>query len=384
MRHQLQNRWLWLTVGKAYAQNADFISRTGTHRNMRAPYSNQNPTPPSRSPAGDRAFTRRGIVLGLAASTLVAPFAFFSQQPGKIWRIGFLGGGEKPRSVALTYYGAFLNGMREQGYVEEKDFTIDWRFAEGKFDRLAPLAEELAKSNVDVMLVMNTPAVEAARKATTTVPVVMVAVGDPVGSGFVSSLARPGGNITGLSNIVADLSPKHVELLRAIKPDISYFNVLVNPDNSIHAILLKRIQTAAKSVGLEAFSVEAKTERQIESALDSMTRRRNGSLIVPADTFFLSQRHRIAELALIGRIPTMFFSREQVEAGGLMSYSQSIPEQFQRAATYVVKILKGAKPGDLPIEQPTKLEFVINQKTAKALGLALPQNFLLRADAVIE
>ena len=187
-----------------------------------------------------------------------------------------------------------------------------------------------------------------------------------------------------MSNIVADLSPKHVELLRAIKPDISYFNVLVNPDNSIHAILLKRIQTAAKSVGLEAFSVEAKTERQIESALDSMTRRRNGSLIVPADTFFLSQRHRIAELALIGRIPTMFFSREQVEAGGLMSYSQSIPEQFQRAATYVVKILKGAKPGDLPIEQPTKLEFVINQKTAKALGLALPQNFLLRADAVIE
>ena len=284
----------------------------------------------------------------------------------------------------MTYYGAFLKGMREQGYVEEKDFTIDWRFAEGKFDRLAPLAEELAKSNVDVMLVMNTPAVEAARKATTTVPVVMVAVGDPVGSGFVSSLARPGGNITGLSNIVADLSPKHVELLRAIKPDISYFNVLVNPDNSIHAILLKRIQTAAKSVGLEAFSVEAKTERQIESALDSMTRRRNGSLIVPADTFFLSQRHRIAELALIGRIPTMFFSREQVEAGGLMSYSQSIPEQFQRAATYVVKILKGAKPGDLPIEQPTKLEFVINQKTAKALGLALPQNFLLRADAVIE
>src|SRR5439155_22331791 len=213
---------------------------------------------------------------------------------------------------------------------------------------------------------------------TTTIPIVMVRVGDPVGSGLVASLARPGGNITGLSNMSVDVSSKYLELLRAAVPKLSRVTVLVNPANPIHSDFLKRVQATAKTNGVTISPVEVSTASQIEAAFGAMTRERTGALIVLGDTFFSSQARRIAELAAQQRLPTMFWTGGLVESGGLISYGQNNAEHYYRAATYIDKILKGAKPGDLPVEQATKIELVINLKTAKAIGLTIPQELLLR------
>ena len=276
-----------------------------------------------------------------------------------------------------------MRGCASLGFVEGKNIIIEYRWAEGKYERLPGLAAELVQMKVDVIVAASTPAVQAAQQATTTIPIVMVRTGDPVGSGFVASLSRPGRNITGLSNINVDVSSKYLELLRVAVPKLSRVTVLVNPGNPNHPNFLKRIQATEKTNSVKISPAQASTESQGGLPFGG-GRGGGGGFFLWPDAFFLAQARRIAELAAQQRLPTMFWNREPVESGGLMSYGQNIAEHYYRAATYVDKILKGAKPGDLPVEQPTKIELVINLKTAKAIGLTIPQELLLRADKVIE
>lgn len=336
----------------------------------------------STGPRQDRASHTRRILLRavLCGVALAAPLASLAQQQSKVWRIGFLASD----SSSTRVYEGFRQGMRELGYVEGKNFIIQWRFADGKYERLPNLAADLVRLNVDVIVAGTTLSVQAVHQATATIPIVMVAVPDPVGEGFAKSLSRPGGNITGLSNIVTEVSAKHLELLRAAVPKLSRVAVLINPLNPSDSLILEQIAGAAYSTGVKVFAIEASTAQQIEAGFGVMTRARVGALIVAADSYFDVQREQIAKLAVKNRLPTIFSNRELTEAGGLMSYGQDLAEHYRRAATYVDKILTGAKPGDLPVEQPTVLELVINRKTAKALGLTIPQELVLRADKVIE
>jgi len=326
--------------------------------------------------------TRRKLIVALGAGALAAPLACFAQQQrSNVARIGLLEAGSA--SSGATWREALIAGLRELAYVEGKNIIIEYRWAAGNYERLPGLATELVQMKVDVIVAATAVAIRAAQQATTTIPIVMVNIGDPVRSGFVASLSRPGRNITGLSNINVDISSKYVELLRAAVPKLSRVTVLVNPTNPIHPDFLKRIQAAEKTNTLKISPAQASTASQIEAASGAMKQERAGALIVLPDSLFQEQARRIAELAAQHRLPTMFWSRESVESGGLMSYGQNIAEQYYRAATYIDKILKGAKPGDIPVEQPTKFELVINMKTATALGLTM-QDLLFRADKVIE
>ena len=327
---------------------------------------------------------RRKLLIALGAGALAAPFASFAQQPGKIWRVGFLALRSPTASNPFVTYGAFLQGMHELGYVEGKNLIIEWRLAEGKVDRLPALAAELVQLKVDVIVAAGVQPTSAAQKATTTIPIVMANSIDPVGSGFVATLARPGGNITGLSNLLGDLSAKHFEMLRSIVPKVTRIAILVNPTNSVHETILKTVQTAAQKSGVTILSVQARIPQEIESAFSTMTKHNSEGVIVANDLFLNQQRRQIAELAAKNRLPSVAAVREYVEDGGLMSYGPKFIENYRRAATYVDKIFKGAKPADLPVEQPTKFELVINRKTAKALGLTIPQSLLISADKVIE
>ena len=325
--------------------------------------------------------TRRKLLLALATGALAAPLASFAQQQrSKVARIGLL----EPASISANRREALIAGLRELGYVEGENIIIEYRRAEGKYERLAGLAAELVQMKVDVIVAASPPAVRAAQQATATIPIVMVRTADPVGNGLVASLARPGRNVTGLSNINVDLSSKYLELLRLAVPKLSRISVLVNPTHPNHPNYLKRIQATDKTNILGISPVQAATESQIETAFAAMKQERAEALIVLPDSFFSTQARRIAELAAQHRLPTMLWNREHVESGGLMGYGQNAAEHYYRAATYVDKILKGAKPADLPVEQPTKIELVINLKTAKAIGLTIPQELLLRADKVIE
>jgi putative ABC transport system substrate-binding protein len=275
--------------------------------------------------------------------------------------------------------------MGERGYVEGKNLIIEWRFADGEYERLPALAAELVRLKVDVIVASTSPAIRAAQKATTTIPIVFPTTGDPVGSGFVASLARPGGNITGLSNVNLDISAKLLELLMTMVPRLSRVAVLGNPGSSTYAAILKSIQAAAlKIVGVRVFSVEARTREEIERGFVLMTQERADGVIVAADPFLILQARQIALLAVQHRLPSITQPPVYAEAGGLMSYGQSIADSHRYAAAYVDKILKGAKPADLPVEQATKFMLVVNMKTAKALGLTIPPSLLLRADRVIE
>ena len=328
--------------------------------------------------------TRRHILIAIGAGALAAPMTALSQQKGKVWRIGFLAPRSRPTSAEPDVYSAFPQGMRELGYVEGKNFIIEWRFADGNFERLPGLAAELVLMKVDVIVAAGTVATQVAQRATTTIPIVIAASLDPVGSGFVKSLTRPGGNITGLSLATSDFSPKHLELLMTAVPKLSRVAVLVNPDNSAHPAVLKSVQAAAQKLGVQVLPVNARTPEDIERGFAMMKRERAEAVIVAADAFFVLQWRQIAELALRHRLASMATNRQHAEAGGLMSYGQNVADFYRRAATFVDKILKGAKPGELPIEQPAIFELVINRKTAKALGISLPQELLLRADKVIE
>lgn len=327
--------------------------------------------------------TRRQIILATGACA-IAPRGSSAQTKGKVWRVGFLAQRHVDFIDSDYYYGPFRQGMRELGYVEGKNLVIEWRSAEGQSERLPGLATELVGLKVDVIVVSSTPCVNAVKKATATIPVVMGSVIDPVGSGFVKSLAHPGGNITGLSNLGGDLGAKLLDMLLNIVPKLSRVAVLVNPSNAGHAILLKNIQAAAPRRGVEIAPVEAKIIQDIENAFIKMRQELAEAVIVARDGFFLQQFREIVNLAAKNRLPSVYANREYVEAGGLMSYGSNTADIFRRTATYVDKIFKGAKPADLPVEQPTKFELFINGKTAKTLGLKIPQSLLISADKVIE
>ena len=328
----------------------------------------------------DHASQRRILLRALLCSVALPPsFASLAQQP-KVWRIGFL----VSDSSSTRVYDGFQQGMRELGYIQGRNCSIEGRFADGRYERLPSLAAELVRSNVDVIVAGTALSVQAAHQATATIPIIMVAVPDPIGEGFATSLSRPGGNITGLTNIVTEISVKHLELLRIAVPKLARVAVLINPHNPSDSLILEQIQGAAFSIGVKVFPAEASTAKQIEAGFAAMIRERTQALIVAADSYFDVQRGQIAKLAVENRLPAISSNREMTEAGGLMSYGQDLGEHYRRAATYVDRILKGAKPGDLPIEQPTVLGLVINKTTAKALGLAIPQELVLRADKVIE
>jgi putative tryptophan/tyrosine transport system substrate-binding protein len=328
---------------------------------------------------------RRDTVLALLAlGPASMPLESFAQQQGKVWRVGFLAVDSRQSMLDSGRYDAFLRGMRDLGYVEGKNLAMEVRFADGKPESLSGLAIDLVQSKVDVIVTAGSVAARAAKQATTSIPVVMGAASDPVSSGLVASLARPGGNITGLSLNAIDVSPKHIELVKSVMPKIGHVAVLTNPGVPAHLAILKNLQAAAQRVGIKILSVDARTADEIERGFSTIKREGAEAVIVVIDSFFTFQRQQIAELAARNRLPSVFAFRQAVEAGGLLSYGQDLADSYRRAAGYVDRIFKGAKPGDLPVEQPTKLELVINMKTAKALGITIPQSILLRADRVIE
>ena len=323
---------------------------------------------------------RRTFIATVAGGLAAAPLALLAQPQSRVARIGILAAG----SASARVQQPFLQGMRELGLVEGRDLSIDWRFAEGRYERLPGLAAELVRLKVDVIVAVTTLCVQAAHQATTTTPIVMVGVPDPIGEGFATSLSRPGGNITGLSNIVTEVSSKHLELLQVAVPRLSVVAVLINPGNPSDALILEQIQGTAYTRRIKVLPVEAGTANQIEAGFAAITRARAQAVIVATDPYFDVQQELIIKLAVGNRLPTIFSSREMTEAGGLMSYGQDLALHYRRSATYVDKILKGAKPDNFPIEQPTVLEFVINRKTARVIGLAIPRELELRADSIIE
>jgi putative ABC transport system substrate-binding protein len=326
--------------------------------------------------------TRRQLLSFLGAGALAAPLGCLAQ--GKVWRVGFLALRHVDPVDTDYYYGPFRQGMRELGYVEGRNLTIEWRSAEGKSERLPGLAADLVQRKVDVIVTAGTPATGAAQKATATIPIVIVNANDPVGSGFAKSLSRPGANITGLSNLAVDISPKTLEIMLGIVPRLSQVAVLVNPSNASHAAILKGTQAAAQKLNIRVLPAEAQAPQEIERAFSAMAREHAGAVIITIDAFFIQQGRQIAALAAKHRLPSMSGSREYVEAGGLVSYGQNLADNYRRSAAYVDKILKGARPGDLPMEQPETFELFISRKAAKALGITIPDSILLRADRVIE
>jgi putative ABC transport system substrate-binding protein len=325
---------------------------------------------------------RRNTVTALVALA-ATPLVAFAQPQGRVWRVGFLTQRRRPESIDSDFIGAFPRGMRELGYVEGRNLLIEWRF-DDRSERLPDLAAELVRLNVDVIVSGSSQAISALQKATTTIPIVMATSGDPIGSGFVKSLARPEGNITGLSNLTSDIGTKQLELLQSMVPRLSRVAVLVNPANPSLPTFVKSVQSAAEKGSVKVMPVEVRTAQEIEDTFPAMVVANAGAVIVATDALLVQHFRKIAELAVKNRLPSVSQIREFVEAGGLMSYGPNLAEQFRRAATYVDKILKGAKPGDLPVEQSKTFELLVNGKTAKALGLTIPQSVLLRADRVIE
>jgi ABC-type uncharacterized transport system substrate-binding protein len=327
---------------------------------------------------------RRAFLAGGALVLLVVPLAVEAQAVGKVHRIGILGNVPLTNPEGARLWGAFIQGLRDLGYVEGQNITIEQRYSEGQYERLPDLAADLVRLPVDVIVAPATQNVLVAKQATRTIPIVMTGAGDPVGNGLVASLARPGGNVTGLSILAFETVGKQLELLKEIVPRFSRVAVLGNPTTQMYPLWLGEVQAAARSLAVQLQILGARGPDDFERAFAAMTRERAGALLVPTDGMFLLHRTRIVELAAKSRLPAIYGTKEYVDVGGLMVYAASLRDSFRRAATYVDKILKGAKPADLPVEQPTKFELVINMRTAKALGLTIPQSVLLRADEVIQ
>jgi len=320
------------------------------------------------------------LLMMLALGLLTATLAAHAQPVGKVARIGIL----TPAAEASTpVFDAFRQGLRELGYVEGKNITLEFRFAAGRAERLPALAAELVQLPVDVILTDTGAAAQAAKNATTTIPIVMGTSGDPVRTGLVTSLARPGGNVTGLTLHAPELSGKRLELLREAMPGVTRVAVLWNPASSPQHHDLRVSEAAAQTLHLHLRPVEVSSPDEIEAAFATVTSAGADVLVTLADAMLWNQRRRIADLAAHNRLPTFFPEREFVEAGGLMAYGSNVPANFHRAAAYVDKILKGTKPADLPVEQPAKIELVINLKTAAMLGLTIPPTLLFRADEVL-
>jgi putative tryptophan/tyrosine transport system substrate-binding protein len=305
-----------------------------------------------------------------------------AQQSTKIPRIGFLSTSSLSANAARTE--AFRQGLRELGYVEGKNIVIDWRSAEGKADRLPALAAELVRLKVDIIVSSGPTATRSAYEATVTIPIVIAFDSDPVGSGFVASLARPGGNITGLSTLAPEISGKLVELLKEIVPRLSRVAVLGTSTTPGYAPVLKEMELAAGALKVKLQNLDVLSPKDIETAYRAASKGRAQAVLVRGGLVLTSQRTQVVELAVKSRLPAIYNVAEFVEAGGLMTYSVSMTDLYRRAATYVDKILKGAKPADLPVEQPTKFELIINLKAAKQIGLTIPPNVLVRADKVIK
>ncbi len=305
-----------------------------------------------------------------------------AQQTGKVRRIGFLG--NSTAALEANLIGPFREGLRDLGYVEGKNLLIEWRWAEGKYERFPALIAELIASKIEVIVTAGTPASHAVKKATSSIPLVMVAVGDPVGTGLIASLARPGGNITGLTSIAADLEGKRLELLREVVPKLSHVAVFWNSASPFQVVAEKEVQAAARLLRIKVLSLGVQASEQLDNAFATIRKERPGALNVLADRLFLHNRARIIEFAVQNRLPGVHAYVELVEAGGLMSYGPSYAGMHRRAPYFVDRILKGTKPADLPVEQPMKFELVINLKTAKQIGVTIPQSVLYRADKVIK
>jgi len=314
------------------------------------------------------------------APSFSAPLAA-AAQAGKVYRVGFLWDSPAMFPDAIE---AFHRGLRDLGWVEGQNIVVEYRWGEGRHDRLHDLAEELVRLKVDVIVAGGSFYTEAAKRATSTIPIVFVSHADPIGSGHVASLARPGANITGVALMMTETNAKGLELLKQAVPGLSRVAVIWDPATPSHGPGLKAVEVAGRALGFRLQPVAVRSATEFDSAFSAIVRERAGGLLVLSTPIFIAEAKRLAELAITHKLPSMFGPRHHVEAGGLMSYSPDRAEVFRRGAIYVDKVLKGAKPTDLPVEQPTKFELVINLKTAKALGLTIPQSFLLRADQVIQ
>ncbi len=331
--------------------------------------------------------SRRAFLGTVAGGLLAAPLVAQAQQAAKVPRVGYLSMLSRSDPTFGRLRDAFRQGLREHGYTEGQTLTIEWRFAEGRLEQLPELAAELVRLKVDLIFAETTPAARAAKQATTTIPIVFNPIADAVGEGFVASLARPGGNVTGLTQAAPELSGKRLELLKETVPGMTRVGLLSHPGVPSEAAvksMLVQTEAAARALRVQLKYLQAHGPNDFARALAAMSRERVDGLILLPSPMFLSERRHIVDLAAKNRLPAMFFFREFAEAGGLMSYGPNFPELWRSAAAYVDKILKGAKPADLPVEQPTKFELVINLKTAKALGLTIPQSLLLRADELIQ
>jgi putative ABC transport system substrate-binding protein len=320
-----------------------------------------------------------GFIVMLTLSLLAAPLAAEAQPPGQVYRIGFLSTTPLPARV----WDALLDGLRERGYSEGQNLVFERRFSEGKAERFPEFAAEMVQLRVDLIIVTTTPAALAAKHATQTIPIVITSAIDPVGAGLVASLARPGGNITGLSSVAPELNGKRLELLKEVVPGMTRVAVLWNAANPANASAWQETQAAARVPGLRLHSQEVQGPQDFEGAFALMVQTRPDALLVLGDSLINMHEQQIAEFATQNHLPSMVARRESVMAGGLMFYGSSLPDRLRRAADYVDRILKGAKPADLPVEQPMKFELVINLKTAKALGLTIPPHVLFQADEVI-
>jgi putative ABC transport system substrate-binding protein len=324
--------------------------------------------------------------LATIAATLVlfsAPFAVEAQQLEKVYRVGVLTNKASDPAEARLWQ-AFRSGLRERGWIEGKSILIEFREAEGNFARLPELAADLVRLKVDLIVARSSHFVQPAKNATSSIPIVFIVHADPVRTGHVTSLGRPGGNITGLANVMTDLGPKELELLSAAVPSAKRIAVLWNPDTPSHPPTLKGVEEAGLKLGVQLHAIVARSPGELAGAFTAMARARVQAVLMLGNPIVFAERQRLAELAIKHRLSTMSESRDVTEAGGLMSYGADFPDLYRRGAIYVDKILKGAKPAELPVEQATKFELVVNLKTAKALGLTIPLSVLARADQIIE
>jgi putative tryptophan/tyrosine transport system substrate-binding protein len=324
---------------------------------------------------------RREFITLLGGTAAAWPLAARAQQVGKLPTIGFLG--PLSQSAMSPWTAAFVQRLRELGWIEGRTVAIEYRWGEGRDERFVEIAAEFVRLKVDVIVTGGTAAVIAAKQATSVIPIVFGTAGDPVGTGLVASLARPGGNVTGLSNQSADLPGKRVDLLRQVVPGLRRLAIMANISSPIGVLEMNEVQAAARTLGLDVVASEIRRAEDIAPAIDALKGRAD-ALYVVTEALVNTNRIRLNTLALGARLPTLHGVRDYVEAGGLMSYGPNFPDLFRRAGEYVDKILRGAKPGGIPVEQPTKFDLAINLTTAKALGLKIPESFLLRADEVIE
>jgi putative ABC transport system substrate-binding protein len=324
---------------------------------------------------------KRRAFIALLGGAAAWPLTARAQQAGKLPSIGFLG--ESTSLAQSERTTAFIQRLRELGWIEDRTVAIEYRWAEGRSERFAEIATEFVRLKVDVIVTSSTPAVTAAKRATSVIPIVFAIAADPVGTGLVASLARPGGNVTGLSIQSTDLAAKRLALLREVVPSLRRLAIMTNLGNSASALETGEVQAAARALGLEANTVEIRRPEDIAPAFEAIEGRAD-AVYVPTEPLVLTNRVRINTLALGARLPTIYSGREYVESAGLMSYGPNRPDLFRRAGDIADKILRGTKPGDIPVEQPTKFDLVINLTTAKALGLKIQESFLLRADEVIE